>query len=122
VDLSHYRWKNRLLLVFSASREAYKEQFLLLEGLEPDFEDRDLLLGKFLEGETGELDGLPASTEDPAKLRTHLDIHDARFAVVLIGKDGGEKFRSHEPVSMENLFERIDAMPMRRQEINEDSA
>ena len=41
----------------------------------------------------------------------------ARFTAVLIGKDGGEKFRSNEPVRPAQLFAIIDAMPMRQAEL-----
>jgi hypothetical protein len=41
----------------------------------------------------------------------------AQFTVVLIGKDGSEKFRSHEPVGPAQLFALIDAMPMRQAEL-----
>ena len=119
MDLSPYKWKNRLLLVFapSASDGEYKEQLRRLGGLEPDFEDRDLLPGKFPEGEAGEFDGTSASAEDAEKLRDRFGIKG--FAVVLVGKDGTEKFRSGEPVAAEEIFRRIDAMPMRRQEMRE---
>jgi len=36
--------------------------------------------------------------------------------VVLIGKDGGEKLRSAQPITAERLFATIDAMPMRQSE------
>lgn len=39
------------------------------------------------------------------------------FAFILIGKDGGEKLRSTETVSLEKLYSTIDAMPMRRSEM-----
>ena len=39
------------------------------------------------------------------------------FEAVLIGKDGGEKLRSMAPIPPGRLFETIDAMPMRRQEM-----
>jgi hypothetical protein len=41
------------------------------------------------------------------------------FSVVLIGKDGGEKLRRTTPLSPEELFAIVDAMPMRRAEIRE---
>lgn len=41
------------------------------------------------------------------------------FTVILIGKDGGEKLRSHQPVSLTKLFDVIDNMPMRQQEIHD---
>jgi hypothetical protein len=88
-----------------------------LRYLEPEFEDRDLLLGKFLEGEAGELDGTPVSAEDAAKLRDEFDVEPDSFAVLLVGKDGTEKFRAGEPVPAEEIFRRIDAMPMRKREM-----
>lgn len=42
---------------------------------------------------------------------------DSSFTLVLIGKDGGEKFRSYKPVSAKDIFDRVDVMPMRIEEI-----
>jgi Domain of unknown function (DUF4174) len=39
------------------------------------------------------------------------------FTFLLIGKDGGEKFRSSKPVLLKQLFAIIDGMPMRKDEI-----
>ncbi len=39
------------------------------------------------------------------------------FTFILFGKDGGEKLRSREPVSLEKLYQTIDAMPMRKNEM-----
>ena len=43
----------------------------------------------------------------------------AGFTLLLIGKDGGEKLRSHEIVSPETLCRLIDSMPMRKEEMRE---
>ncbi|WP_374950317.1 DUF4174 domain-containing protein [Mucilaginibacter sp.] len=40
------------------------------------------------------------------------------FTVTLTGKDGGEKLRSNQPLTLQKLFAVIDTMPMRRQEMN----
>lgn len=40
-----------------------------------------------------------------------------KFTVVLMGKDGTEKYRSEEPVSTKTLFGLIDQMPMRQSEL-----
>ncbi len=42
-----------------------------------------------------------------------------KFTFVLFGKDGGEKLRSHEPVSLEKLYQTIDDMPMRKAEMKQ---
>lgn len=39
------------------------------------------------------------------------------FTVILVGKDGGEKLRTHEVLSLQKLYGTIDAMPMRQQEM-----
>ena len=40
------------------------------------------------------------------------------FTVILLGKDGTEKFRTEEILLTQKLFAIIDAMPMRQAEIN----
>jgi hypothetical protein len=49
-------------------------------------------------------------------IRARFGISASEFAVLLIGKDGGEKFRWRKPVSVLKLDELVDAMPMGRQE------
>jgi hypothetical protein len=41
------------------------------------------------------------------------------FEAVLVGKDGGEKFHSSVPLTPDRLFEIIDALPMRREEMHQ---
>ena len=118
MGLMLYKWKNRLVLVFDPSNsEKYGDQLRSFESLEPDFEDRDLLLGKFPGKAGGELAGTSLSLEEAAKLRDDFGVE--KFTVVLVGKDGTEKFRAEEPVAAEEIFRRIDAMPMRRREMRE---
>ena len=52
-------------------------------------------------------------------LRKEFRIVPHQLTVVLIGKDGGEKFRSNDPVTIEKLDALIDAMPMRQQEVRD---
>jgi hypothetical protein len=41
----------------------------------------------------------------------------ATFEVLLVGKDGGVKWRSETPIAVSEIAARIDAMPMRQEEI-----
>ena len=50
-------------------------------------------------------------------IQTRLDAKT--FSVVLIGKDGGEKLRRTTPLTTEELFALVDAMPMRRADMHE---
>ena len=50
-------------------------------------------------------------------IRARYKVPPTAFTVILIGKDGGEKLRSREPLSAARLFAAIDEMPMRQQEM-----
>jgi hypothetical protein len=54
---------------------------------------------------------------DGAEVRPRLRVSPGEFAVVLIGKDGGEKLRFHGTMTWERLRGTIDAMPMRQNEM-----
>ena len=41
------------------------------------------------------------------------------FTVILIGKDGGEKYRSNSILTADRLFAMVDAMPMRQSEMRQ---
>lgn len=45
------------------------------------------------------------------------DLSKTKFTVLLIGKDGTEKYRTNSILQMNNLFSIIDAMPMRKAEM-----
>ena len=49
-------------------------------------------------------------------LRGRLGLAGGDFRAVLVGKDGGAKLASGEPIPPQRLFATIDAMPMRRDE------
>jgi len=55
------------------------------------------------------------------KRDSYLDDVDGfkEFNLLLIGKDGDEKYNSKKPVSINVIYEVIDSMPMRKQEIKE---
>lgn len=121
MDLSTYKWRNRLLLIFAPSApDEDHGQIRLLEGSKTGFEDRDLILATIFEDGAGTLEDDAVSTEEASVLREAFGVPKNRFTVMLVGKDGVEKYRSHEPVSPRDIFSRIDAMPMRRREMRQD--
>ena len=107
-DLSQYRNKNRLLLVFAPSRAdpRWQKQNTLLSGNAEGFQERDLLRFDYLEG--GKLGAI---------LRTRYGVKLGQFRVLLIGKDGHIASEEAAPVSLHALTEQIDRMPMRREEM-----
>ena len=50
-------------------------------------------------------------------LRSHYRVGAGQFTVILVGKDGGEKYRAERVVDPDELFALIDMMPMRRREM-----
>ena len=45
------------------------------------------------------------------------NVSKTKFTVLLVGKDGTEKYRTNSILQMNNLFSIIDAMPMRKAEM-----
>lgn len=105
--LEKYRYKNRLLLIFAPSPQdpRYLEQRLLLRGSEAAIDERELLVHDFFGDEVS------------AAVWKLFKIASGTFAVVLVGKDGGEKARFMEPVNSVDLYTLINQMPMRQHEI-----
>ena len=109
--LSAWRWKSRLLLVFAPSEANLQlaEQRNILALGQAGGRERDIVVIEIV-GEKA------ADNLDAATLRSRYAAPRGAFAVILIGKDGGEKLRRTEPLDSEALFSVIDRMPMRRQE------
>lgn len=105
--LAGYRWEKRPVVVFAPGPGDAR----LAEQLERFAAARDALEERATV--------VIVDAEGPSALRDRFD--PTPFAVILVGKDGAEKFRSPEPVPVEALSERIDAMPMRRREMRESS-
>ena len=107
LDLHQYQWKNRILLIFAPTEAdtAYQQQRQLLEASAAEVKERDLIVLPVVEA---------AANQD---LRTQFNIANGAFAVILIGKDGGEKARFERVISAAQLFAIIDAMPMRQSEM-----
>jgi hypothetical protein len=72
--------------------------------------DRDMKIIRLV-GSDGP-DGANAST-----LRERLSLPPDRFEVVLVGKDGAIVLRRRQPMTLGDVFDRIDAMPLRRDEL-----
>ncbi len=119
VDLGRYRWKNRVLLVFASSPddEAAIEQRRKNDARESGFAERDLIQAFLYDTGDGTFGPEQVPPASAAETRQRLDVPSDAFALLLIGKDGGVKFRSDRPVEPQQIFDLIDAMPMRQQEM-----
>ena len=119
--LATYRSENRPLLIFAPDRQNrnYKLQTDALMIRETDIRERDMavILITGSHEQPAIMPGPPAPNVSAADLRKAHGIGSDQFAVILIGKDGGEKGRWREAVSPDEIFAMIDAMPMRQREM-----
>ncbi len=119
VTLAQLKDQFRPLLIFAPRPDdpRLEIQVRTLEEHAAEAQDRDLAVI-----------ALPYQSPSPSRLqltpaeeeaaRRHYGIAPGDFAVILVGKDGGEKLRSGKPLSMTRLEQTIDAMPMRQEEMN----
>ncbi|MDB5967125.1 MAG: hypothetical protein JWQ72_3625 [Polaromonas sp.] len=120
--LEALRDHQRVLLVFGNGDNGLAETQLNIAATHAQgFRERDLtLLG--LQGSTPNVPTALLSAQDDATARRRFHIAQGQFTVLLIGKDGGEKLRSNQPISWDKLQATIDSMPMRQDELRKSSA
>lgn len=130
--LASYVGQKRVLLIFAPSDQnvLYQRQIAALAHHAQEIKDRDLVIlpvvtqeGPPINADTLRVTlgpGMPPMQQLIARRR--FGIADQAFAVVLVGKDGGDKFRSDQPVTMDHLDRIIDAMPMRQEEMRSRSS
>lgn len=117
-DLKSYQWKNRLLLVFAPAENspAYQKQMQLFQAQQAAFSERDLLLVEIFTEGTSRASGKALDEADVAKVRSRFQ-SPQDFRVILVGKDGTVKRTDSKPIEAKVIFNEIDAMPMRQQEM-----
>ncbi len=101
-SLADCRWKTRIVLIFGEGNYAAiaNKQKEILLAQSKGLEERDLQI--FVNPEPRSMRELRSQTG---------------FEVMLIGKDGGVKKRKTTLLTPEELFDIIDAMPMRQSEM-----
>jgi hypothetical protein len=115
----------RPLLVFAPDiTPEFREQMRLLSAGAKDLHERDVMTVpipyRWSEMGDGIFDGiqtLSLSKTEQAAARRRFHIAPSSFTVILLGKDGGEKLRSTQPLTLQKLNDTIDAMPMRQEEM-----
>jgi hypothetical protein len=118
-NLKQYQWQNRLLLIFAPS-EDYPAYRLLADELRRQQDgvyDRDVLVFSLLEKGQSRLGDASLDQATGETLRKRFSIKQGTFAVILIGKDGGEKLSREEDTTLGEIFGLIDTMPMRQSEV-----
>ena len=121
-ELSDYRWESRPLLVFAPKGNDPRlvETLRRVEATRCDFTGRDMVLGVVVPNGNSTLDGQAIDADEARRLMDQFAIGDDAFSVVLIGKDGGEKFRVDEVPDLRTIYAVVDGMPMRSREMGAD--
>ena len=107
LDLSQYRWKHRILILFApaASHEPYRVFDERLTHRSGDVLDRDLIVFRVFEDDEGK------------DLRGRFKPKPGEFTLILIGKDGEIKLSEENNADLQEIFDLIDSMPMRKAEM-----
>jgi hypothetical protein len=118
VTLSEMRDRVRPLLIFAptANDARLLEQVRVVSEHAKEAADRQLVTVAVAEDGNSQA-GHRLADADVAEARRRFHVRPGEFAVVLVGKDGGEKLRAAKPFSFDTLRDAIDAMPMRREEM-----
>ena len=96
---------HRTVLVFGNNSTMVQRQLAVFQKDSSGLAERDIIVKQVKPGD---------------KLyQTNPIISNEPFTVILIGKDGGEKYRSASILSTSRLFAMIDAMPMRQAEMRQ---
>ena len=116
--LQDLRDRYRPLLLFAAKPEdpALLVQLRKLKDSAVELAQRDVVVIA-VPFDTPSPTAISLTTADTIATRRRFHVTAEDFTVILIGKDGGEKLRSKNPVSFDHLREAIDAMPMRKDEM-----
>ena len=120
-DLSLFQWKNRLLLLFAPNRShpLFEALHKSLAASRSEAADRDLLVFEILESAASSMNNTSIDSDTARMLREKFDVQGGTFTVILIGKDGGVKLKRSDQVDLREIFDLIDSMPMRRQEMRQ---
>jgi len=119
-QFDEYRWKNRLILLFTPELQHpnYQQQIAAFTEEEEALQDRKLLV--FTLTPKGQLLDQDCVIEKEHHLAIYkkYDITTQDYAVLLLGLDGGLKRKVvNKLVDPKSLFSLIDTMPMRRAEM-----
>lgn len=124
VTLGDYLWRSRPLLLFapSASDPRLVDTLARIRSSRCEFTDRDMVVGVVVAEGDSSLDGQPVDADQSRRLAEQFAIDPDAFAAVLIGKDGGEKWRADDVPDVQQIYAVVDGMPMRSREVGGGSA
>lgn len=121
MDLTQFQWKNRLLFLFAPDRghPFYNHLHRQIVDQKSEVEDRDLLIFSVLLQGPSQMNTTAIDRQEADSIRDRFMIPPQEFSLILIGKDGGIKLKRNDQVDLTEVFELIDSMPMRQNEMRQ---
>ena len=121
MDLEQFQWKNRLLFLFAPDDEnpIFKKFQNEIKLQTAEVEDRDLVVFEVLEKGPSRVNRTQLERQVADSMRNRFNVPRHKFTLILIGKDGGTKLKRHAQTNLKEVFELIDAMPMRQKEMRQ---
>ena len=121
MDLSQFQWKNRLLFLFApnGNHPLFKNLQSQIMAQKAEVEDRDLVVFEVPAQGPSRMNAAPIDPQVADSIRDHFAIPRNTFSLILVGKDGSIKLKRNDPVDIGAVFELIDSMPMRQNEIRQ---
>lgn len=105
--LDEFHRTNRVLVVVAPAGNAVAEtQRKIYESSAKGMSERQIVLSELLD-----------DSERSRQIRSRLSADGRRFQVFLAGKDGHTAVSSDKPLSADDVFARVNAMPMRQDEM-----
>ena len=119
--LGNYKWKNRLILLFAEGTNSPVLDAQLNELIQDEtgINERDIKIFVVQSSSVTDPQGQVYYDAQPEVLRRNFRIHNGDFRIILIGKDGGPKMMQRRFVNNSEIFDLIDSMPMRQQEMRD---
>jgi len=121
--LDEYHWENRILLVKTKNErsEKYRDQLEEFRGATEALKERKIILYQIVGSQYDLIDYANINHRESGALSNEMTDrilnHNNQFEIILIGLDGGIKYRKTELLPTEDLFSIIDSMPMRSAEM-----
>ena len=121
MDLSQFQWKNRLLFLFApdANHPDFKKLQHDITGQPDEVKDRNLVIFELFEQDTSRINLVPTDQQTAASIRNQFSVPSQEFTIILVGKDGGVKLKREGYVSLATVYDLIDSMPMRQNEMRQ---
>ena len=114
--ISQLVWENRVILIYPGDEVNLKKinYEALFKKFNDEIKERDILW--FIIKGKEVLTNYPNTLSNDFIVNTKSKFQIEKYKILLIGKDGGVKAKGKD-LNLEMLFEEVDGMPMRQQEI-----